>query len=382
MIAICLVSAILGSGEYPDPYNSSGISVIVESMPGSEMDKITIRWLCSPDSLVTIDLYQNGQYVGHLVEGVSVSDACLKYGEPCWMGPIRSTWSRDSGFTVRILDASGSFWLSDSFRIQHDLEISSGMLTSAEYIAALEGLGMSFVQIPSGSFLMGSEVTEDGHLQSEAPIHRVEVESFDLLSTEVTQGMWEFVMGGNPSYFAGDHSRPVESVSWDDCEAFIDSLNAHDSIYLYRLPAEAEWEYVCRAGTTTAYFTGNSPYGLSDYCWHDEYVNARTHEVGWKLPNDWGLYDMSGNVREWCEDWFHPSYAGAPNDGSAWLSPSSERHVYRGGGFGDSSENCRSAARGESYYPDPNGPRMDLGFRLARSARPASVHRSTGNFTP
>ena len=240
---------------------------------------------------------------------------------------------------------------------------------------------MEFVSIPSGSFMMGSPESEDGRWDGESPRHSVSISSFELMTTEVTQGMWEAVMGTDVRHYrdladpdrslGGEGSNyPMYYVSWNDCQEFIEKLNALDSSHTYRLPCESEWEYACRAGTTTRFYWGDSDSEsvMGDYCWYSSNSNSSTHPVATKQPNDWGLYDMSGNVSEWCEDTWHGNYNGAPTDGSAWVSGASIR-VLRGGGSGGSQNNagyCRSAYR----FDLSAGIRSsDLGFRLARSVR-------------
>ncbi|MBC8277088.1 MAG: SUMF1/EgtB/PvdO family nonheme iron enzyme, partial [FCB group bacterium] len=187
--------------------------------------------------------------------------------------------------------------------------------------------GMTFVKIPGGSFRMGSNESKD-----EKPVHSVSIKPFYMMTTEVTQKMWKELMGSNPSHFKGDN-LPVEKVSWNDCQKFIEKLNQRDPGKGYRLPTEAEWEYACRAGTTTKYYSGNSESDLKRAGWYSGNSGKKTHIVGQKSPNSWGLYDMSGNVWEWCTDWYHNSYSGAPTDGSAWISPSSTYRVLRGGSW-------------------------------------------------
>jgi formylglycine-generating enzyme required for sulfatase activity/predicted Ser/Thr protein kinase len=228
--------------------------------------------------------------------------------------------------------------------------------------------GMNFVKIPGGSFMMGSPPEEKDHSDSESPVHRVSVKPFELLSTPVTQGIWQSVMGKNPSCFQGENN-PVETVSWEDCQKFIDNLNKKKGLsHTYRLPSEAEWEYACRAGTTTRFYWGSidSKSTIGQYCWYDGNSNNTTHPVGQKLPNAWGLYDMSGNVWEWCEDEYSKSYSGAPTDGSPWVSPSGSYRVFRGGGWCNGAGFCRSADRA---LFSPVNRDNDLGFRLARSVR-------------
>jgi formylglycine-generating enzyme required for sulfatase activity len=182
------------------------------------------------------------------------------------------------------------------------------------------------------------------------------------MTTEVTQKMWVEVMGSNPREYKGDNF-PV-TASWEGAQSFIRKLNRLDPGKGYRLPAEAEWEYACRAGTTTRYYWGDDPKNsaIGNNCW--TYV-SETHEVGLKAPNDWGLYDMSGSVWEWCEDYYHKNYNGAPMDGSAWISPEETYRVLRGGSYHTLWSDCRSARR---YYDYPSsGNKNCIGFRLVRN---------------
>ena len=249
-----------------------------------------------------------------------------------------------------------------------DAELTAFLGSNPDIFEFLLPGGMTFVSIPSGDFMMGSPESEDGRWGDEGPRHSVSISSFEMMSTEVTQGMWEEVMGSNPSRFTGDLNRPVENVSWNDCQDFIDKLNDLYPSHTYRLPSESEWEYACRAGTTTRFYWGDSDSGsvMGDYCWYSSNSNSSTHPVGLKLPNDWGLYDMSGNVWEWCEDSWHGSYDGAPVDGSAWVSSGASSRVLRGGGWNSSARDCRSANR---TYDSADSRYNNLGFRLARSVR-------------
>lgn len=169
-------------------------------------------------------------------------------------------------------------------------------------------------------------------------------------------------MGSSPSYYKGD-DLPVEKVSWNDVQDFIKKLNEKEGGNKYRLPTEAEWEYSVRAGTTTRYSFGDEESKLGDYAWYYANSGSKTHEVGQKKPNPWGLYDMHGNVWEWVQDIYHNSYSGAPNDGSFWKSGDGSYRVIRGGGGGYGAGGCRSAVR--TYYGQALR-RRDLGFRLLR----------------
>ena len=217
--------------------------------------------------------------------------------------------------------------------------------------------GMTFVHIPGGSFQMGSN---DGG-SDEKPVHRVTLRSFQIMTTEVTQSMWREVMGTDPSFWKGD-DLPVRRVSWNDCQEFIGKLNQRDPGKGYRLPTEAEWEYACRAGTSTKYCSGNSESDLNRVAWYDENSSDKTHPVGRKEANAWDLYNMHGNAWEWCEDRWHDNYDGAPSDGSAWESGSSSSRVLRGGSWCSSSRACLSTSRG-SGKPDLRS----SGFRLVRA---------------
>lgn len=224
---------------------------------------------------------------------------------------------------------------------------------------------MEFAWIPSGTFRMGSPDTEPGHLSDEGPVHDVTVRGFELMTTEVTQGMWQKVMGANPSRSYGEGTRiPVYSVSWEDCQQFIAKLNELDAEHLYRLPTEAEWEYACRAGTDTPYFWGVQMSG--DYCWTSGNARQTTQPIANRPGNPWGLFDMSGNVAEWCEDWYHSDYTNAPADGSAWLSPEGTQRVIRGGSWADGADYARSANR-SGFSPDLRF--SNIGFRVARDSR-------------
>ena len=230
------------------------------------------------------------------------------------------------------------------------------------------------VVLPSGSFLMGSppdpgpdpfsnEKPKAIGSPDEKPQHLVQIQSFAIGKYEVTQEQWYAVMGNNPSENKG-RTLPVEQVSWDDVQQFIAKLNQKTG-QKYRLPSEAEWEYAARAGTTTHWSFGNEESKLGNYAWYDVNSGGRTQEVGKKLPNAFGLYDMHGNVWEWTQDCWHENYAGAPTDGSAWTTGCRGNvRVLRGGSWYDGPANLRSANRGRG---SPGGRNYDIGFRLART---------------
>jgi formylglycine-generating enzyme required for sulfatase activity len=164
-------------------------------------------------------------------------------------------------------------------------------------------IGMRFVWIPAGTFQMGSPETEKGRKQDETQ-HKVTLtKGFYLGVTTVTQGQWKAVMGNNLSHFKGSDDLPVEWLNWEDCQRFLRKIGEKDG-YAYRLPTEAEWEYACRARSTEAYNYGPAAEQLGQYAWYRESSGSKTHPVGQKKPNAWGLYDMHGNVLQWCADWY------------------------------------------------------------------------------
>jgi formylglycine-generating enzyme required for sulfatase activity len=235
-------------------------------------------------------------------------------------------------------------------------------------------IGMKLVLIPKGTFMMGSPIEEEG-AENDEEQHQVTIsKDYYLGVTEVTQGQYEKVMGTNPSQFQNsvigksDSSMyPVERVSWEDAVEFCKKLSElpeeKTAGRVYRLPTEAEWEYACRAGSKSAYSFGADSTSLGDYAWFGENSGNQTHPVGEKKANAWGVYDMHGNVWEWCSDWYGEYPKGAvsdpsvPNEGSG--------RVLRGGGWRLGAARCRSANRNGG---GPSGRSVDLGFRLALSS--------------
>ena len=204
---------------------------------------------------------------------------------------------------------------------------------------------------------------------SETPRHQVAVDGFYMAATEVTQAQWVAVMGSNPSGFksedVGGDSRnhPVERVSWDDAQAFISRLNKMEGTNKYRLPSEAEWEYAARGGTQSEYSCGNSESCLDGIAWYGSSW-VKTHPVGQKQPNRFGLYDTTGNVWEWTQDCWNTNYSGAPTNGGAWTSGDCGHRVVRGGGYDVGGVNAGRSANRDYYSPDSRY--NSGGFRLLR----------------
>jgi formylglycine-generating enzyme required for sulfatase activity len=231
---------------------------------------------------------------------------------------------------------------------------------------------LEMIKIPAGSFLMGTEETEVIRLckeyetdwfKCEMPQHRVNLKEFYLGKYPVTQEQYQAIMGNNPSHFKDNPKNPVEKVSWNDAQEFRQKLNDKTKKN-YRLPSEAEWEYACRAGTQTRYYFGDNAELLGEYAWYGQNSASKTHPVGQKRQNNWGLYDMHGNVWEWCEDGWHGNYINAPTDRTAWNDNHSQSNsrVLRGGSWFYFPRNCRSAFRNWNFADDWD---YNFGFRLA-----------------
>lgn len=264
---------------------------------------------------------------------------------------------------------SGSYHIDitseDGFQPGNENEPSPG--TEASF------LGIPFVWIPSGSFFMGTvktptELVEKygGNISlftSEYPQHLVIIsKGFWMSQTEITQKQWHDIMKDNPSNNVGDN-LPVENLSWDNCQRFIENINNLGS-GTFRLPSEAEWEYACRAGSTSEFYFGDDAEQLNDYGWHFYNSDYHTHPVKQKKPNAWGLYDMHGNVWEWCQDWYDANYyQNSPNLDPTGPATGSYK-VLRGGTCLRTAARCRSAFRSWNA-PDLTMP--DQGLRICRN---------------
>ena len=226
------------------------------------------------------------------------------------------------------------------------------------------GVNLEMVQIPGGKYLMGSR---DERCDWEFPEHEVILPNFFMSKYPVTQEQYKAITGANPSMFKGDQ-LPVENVSWNNAVSFCEEL-AIKTGKSYTLPSETQWEYACRAGTGTAFYfgdsinsdlvnyNGNYSYGLV----HKQNFRQKTVPVGSLMPNAYGLYDMHGNVYEWCLDDWHSNYNGAPDNQNPWFSRTSRWKVVRGGSWNTSPQDCRSTSRSLHMADSAYG---DIGFRL------------------
>ena len=220
-------------------------------------------------------------------------------------------------------------------------------------------IGMKLVWIPPGAFEMGSDHGES----NEKPIHTVKIsKGYYMGIYEVTQEQYQKVMGTNPSEFKGDDNLPVETVSWNDAVKFCENFSQKEG-KTYRLPTEAEWEYACRAGTTSEYSFGDSESQLVDYAWYNQNSGTSSHPVGTLKPNAWGLYDMHGNLWEWCQDWYAEDWysKGPPENPLNESYGDKANRVLRGGSWINFASTCRAATRS---YLRPDGRSIYYGFRV------------------
>ena len=290
------------------------------------------------------------------------SDVTVNFRELDWFGDGTYYW-RASAFE------DGDEWedatISDTRRFILDRNAGPTPGEEREF-QLIENMNIMMVWIPPGNFMMGAQNGEQHSQENEFPRHRVDIENgYWMGKYELTQAQYEAVMGNNPAHDYGEGDNfPVYFASWESLQEFEAELDNQ-----FRLPSEAEWEYACRAGTETRYYFGDDPnyVEIDDYTWHLRNSDNQAHEVGGLQPNDWGLYDMSGNVWEFCEDWYHGNYDDAPDDGSAWVNPPGNERITKGGSFADNLPSfCRSAIRGLGS-PDGSG-FANVGFRLVREA--------------
>ena len=228
-------------------------------------------------------------------------------------------------------------------------------------IPVKDGISIDMVRVEAGTFIMGATPEMKEPFDWEKPTHQVTLTNdYYIGKYEVTQALWQAVMGNNPSEFKGDN-LPVEKVSWDDCQEFISKLSNMTG-KKFRLPTEAEWEYAARGGKKSRGYQYSGSNNLSDVAWYKDNSDSKTHAVGSKQANELGIYDMSGNVREWCQDWYG-NYSSISQTNPTGVTSGSYR-VSRGGGWGGYVWFCHSSYRG---YDTPDGRNDFLGLRLVLS---------------
>jgi formylglycine-generating enzyme required for sulfatase activity len=312
--------------------------------PGYRNDILGFRLLSSalgaePSERAMLPVAEQGTERARPVQ-VRVKDQETSRTDRFWKSGIKPTWVSDYG--------SDTYGLWCEFQVpRHD---NKGMVTQR----------MRWIK--PGEFLMGSPESEKGR-ESESPQHPVKLtQGYWLADTQVTQELWTSIAGKNPSRLPGD-TNPVERISWNECKEWLQNVLKKVPTLQLSLPTEAQWEYACRAGSTGAYCFGDDPKELMEYGWFDENSESKTHPVKQLQPNGWGLYDMHGNVWEWCSDWYGKYPSSAQSDPTGPTEGKSR--VFRGGSWFHPARILRSACR----FRNAPGPRSDnLGFRIASSA--------------
>jgi formylglycine-generating enzyme required for sulfatase activity len=271
-----------------------------------------------------------------------------------WQGPLKSV-SGDVGSNISAGAGKKIYW-----EVLKDREVLEGDKIAFKVRASFsQAYEPEMIFVEGGTFRMGCTGEQGSDCDNdEKPPHAVTVSSFKLSKYEVTQAQWRAVMGNNPSYFSGCDNCPVENVSWNDIQAFISKLNSMTG-KTFRLPTEAEWEYAARGGIKSRGYKFSGSNDLGSVAWYTDNSGKKTHPIGEKQPNELGFYDMSGNVWEWCADWYgtYPSYEvrnpKGPESGSF--------RVLRGGSWNHDASNCRIAYRGNGT---PDYRENYFGFRV------------------
>ncbi len=236
------------------------------------------------------------------------------------------------------------------FKFLQEASYSCGGTTNEVKEYCHEITGLEFVLIPGGTFSMGITDSES----NENPIHKATLSPYLISKTEVIQKVWQKIMGNNPSHFKKGDNYPVECVSWEDCQEFCKKSGL-------QLPTETQWEYAYRAGMITKWYFGDNENELSNYAWYNSNSNNQTHPVAQKKPNGFGIYDMAGNVWEWCQDWYEENYY-ANSESIDPVGPNTGSHrIIRGGGWGSGASFCGASSRSRDI---PSRQRHNLGFRV------------------
>ena len=342
-------------GEYDVVLSKSGCATVTEHVTISENSTAAINATLPSGRSVTISSDKSGDEI--FVDGVRVGVS------PCTtelsFGTHQITAQRGAKHTsksVSISQGAGAVAVRLGFGLIEPRWASS---VSSSQRAVLEKLIANMVKVEGGTFTMGATSEQGNDADSdEKPTHRVTLSAFHIGKYEVTQAEWEAVMGSNPSYYKGSN-KPVENVSWNDCQEFIKKLNRLTGLS-FSLPTEAQWEYASRGGNRSQGYKYSGSNTLSNVAWYDDNSGSKTHEVGTKQPNELGLYDMSGNVWEWCSDWYG-SYSSSSQTNPTGPTSGSCR-VLRGGSWHDDAGGCRVSNR-SSGNPGDRG--NDRGLRLS-----------------
>ena len=308
-----------------------------------------------------VDAYQEGK---NIVITYSLSEAgmvsavyCSTDGGRTWGAPLRHV----SGDVNKSVSAGSHRVVWDVLSEREHLkgENICFKVEAGYQLFTVNGVSFEMVRVEGGTFTMGGTAEQGSDAdEDEKPTHQVTLSSYSIGKTEVTQALWQAVMGSNPSDFNGSN-LPVEKVSWEDCQTFIRKLNALTG-KTFRLPTEAEWEYAARGGNKSRGYKYSGSNTLSNVAWYDDNSSNKTHPVATKASNELGIYDMTGNVWEWCSDWYG-SYSSSSQYNPTGSNTGSSR-VLRGGSWFSNARYCRVSIR-DRYTPAGRGDY--LGLRLA-----------------
>ena len=318
--------------------------------------------VCSFGQTVSnVDAYQEGKniIITYDIDKLGFVDLvnCSTDGGSTWSKPLRQVTGDvnkqvPAGSHRIVWDVLSEREKFEGANICFKVEVNSGKFT-------VNGVSFEMVHVEGGTFRMGATSEQEGEAYNdEKPVHSVTLKSYYIGKTEVTQALWQAVMGSNSSSFEGA-DLPVECVSWNDCQEFIQKLNRLTGLN-FRLPTEAEWEFACRGGNNSRGYKYSGSNNLGSVAWYFYNSDLQTHPVATKAPNELGIYDMSGNVWEWCSDWYADYTSYSQTNPTGPLSGSNR--VLRGGSWNDVARICRSSHRG---YNDPACRSFTHGLRLA-----------------
>ena len=300
------------------------------------------------------DIYIDGREVGQTPQ--MISDLLVGQHQIC----ISKQGFCDFYSTLIVREGETSILTAKLEKPKAEVSNSKATSSSGNQVISVGNVSFTMVRVDGSSFQMGA-TSEQGidAMNDEKPIHQVKLSSYYLGETEVTQALWEAIMGNNPSSFIGSN-RPVEKVSWDDCQEFIQKLNQKTG-RRFRLPTEAEWEFAARGGSKSRRYKYSGGNNINAVAWFTDNSNGTTHDVKTKQANELGLYDMSGNVWEWCQDWYKSYSSDSQTNPTGPLSGSS--HLFRGGSWSRSARDCRVSIR--YFIKTPDSRYNYLGLRLA-----------------
>ena len=328
-------------GEHTLSLVKQGCAKLEKTFTLKEKEMLSLNEKLESGKIITVttdregdEIYVDGTFAGH-----SPLDVSIGYGTHT-VKAIRNGKSVEKSFDVRENGGESSITFFGNQTI------------------TVKGVSFDMVYVEGGSFDMGATYEQvDNALDNEKPVHRVTLSGYYIGMYEVTQELWEAVMGSNPSYHAASQ-YPVESVSWNDCKEFVSRLSSLTGM-IFRLPTEAEWEYAARGGNKSLHYKYSGSGNIGNVAWYGENSRSKTHAVGTKTANELGIYDMSGNVYEWCSDWYGSYSAGAQTNPQG---PSSGSYrVLRGGSWINYAGNCRVSIRS---YDDPGNSNINFGLRL------------------